>query len=92
MSYSNSVAAKVRVECITPILRVSKLAASIRFYVDVLGFKVNWAGRTNRPSHRFPATAEQSCWLKVSKDIQAHGSGSELRTLSLSLLSSPPKA
>lgn len=36
--------AKVRVECITPILRVNNLAASLCFYVDVLGFKVNWGG------------------------------------------------
>ena len=37
-------AAEVKVECITPILRVNNLAASLRFYVDVLGFKVNWGG------------------------------------------------
>jgi predicted enzyme related to lactoylglutathione lyase len=29
-------------ECIIPILRVGNLAASIRFYVEVLGFKVDW--------------------------------------------------
>jgi predicted lactoylglutathione lyase len=37
-------AAKIGVECIIPILRVNNLATSIRFYVDVLGFKVNWGG------------------------------------------------
>jgi predicted enzyme related to lactoylglutathione lyase len=30
------------VECIIPILRVANLAASIRFYVNVLGFQVDW--------------------------------------------------
>jgi catechol 2,3-dioxygenase-like lactoylglutathione lyase family enzyme len=32
----------VRVECIIPILRVKDLAASIRFYTDILGFKLDW--------------------------------------------------
>ena len=30
-------------EGVTPILRVNNLAASIVYYVDVLGFKVNWS-------------------------------------------------
>jgi catechol 2,3-dioxygenase-like lactoylglutathione lyase family enzyme len=44
MSESKSEAARIGVECIIPILRVNSVAASIRFYVDVLGFKVNWGG------------------------------------------------
>ncbi len=36
--------AAIGVECIIPILRVNNVAASIRYYVDVLGFKVNWGG------------------------------------------------
>src|SRR5271156_2961165 len=40
----SSKAAKVGFECVIPILRVNSLAASIRFYVDVLGFKVDWGG------------------------------------------------
>jgi catechol 2,3-dioxygenase-like lactoylglutathione lyase family enzyme len=39
---SNKFASAIAVECIIPILRVKNLAASIRFYVDLLGFKVNW--------------------------------------------------
>ena len=35
----------VGVECIVPILRVNNLTASIRYYVDVLGFKVDWEAR-----------------------------------------------
>src|SRR5271169_4984544 len=31
-------------ECVVPILRVRSLAASIDFYVNVLGFKVDWRG------------------------------------------------
>ncbi len=30
------------VECITPILRVSRLPISLRYYVEVLGFGVDW--------------------------------------------------
>jgi catechol 2,3-dioxygenase-like lactoylglutathione lyase family enzyme len=32
----------VGVECIIPILRVASLPASIRYYVDVLGFIADW--------------------------------------------------
>jgi len=34
-------AAAVGVECIIPILRVTSLAASLHFYVDLLGFKLD---------------------------------------------------
>ena len=30
------------VECVVPILRVARLDASVAFYVDVLGFRVDW--------------------------------------------------
>lgn len=36
--------ASVCVECIIPILRVGSLSASIRHYLDVLGFVVDWGG------------------------------------------------
>jgi hypothetical protein len=32
------------VECIIPILRVRSLSASIDYYVNVLGFQVDWGG------------------------------------------------
>jgi catechol 2,3-dioxygenase-like lactoylglutathione lyase family enzyme len=41
---SHKPAAPIGVECIIPILRVNNLTASIRYYVDVLGFKVDWGG------------------------------------------------
>jgi catechol 2,3-dioxygenase-like lactoylglutathione lyase family enzyme len=31
-------------ECIIPILNVRSLAASLRFYVDTLGFVIDWGG------------------------------------------------
>jgi catechol 2,3-dioxygenase-like lactoylglutathione lyase family enzyme len=36
--------AMIGFECIVPILSVRSLQASIRYYVDVLGFKVDWGG------------------------------------------------
>lgn len=50
---------KVGFECVIPILRVNSLAASIRFYVDVLGFKVDWGGE------------EGSIFASVSRDRRA---------------------
>jgi catechol 2,3-dioxygenase-like lactoylglutathione lyase family enzyme len=47
MSGNQSGAGIIVVECIIPILRVSSVAASIQFYVDVLGFKVNWGGEVD---------------------------------------------
>jgi catechol 2,3-dioxygenase-like lactoylglutathione lyase family enzyme len=35
-------AAAVDVECIVPILRVSSLPSSLRYYVEALGFRVDW--------------------------------------------------
>jgi predicted enzyme related to lactoylglutathione lyase len=34
----------IGVECITPILSVRSVSSSIRYYVDVLGFAVDWGG------------------------------------------------
>lgn len=39
--------APVPVECIIPILSVKDLAASLRFYVDVLGFRLDWGDDDN---------------------------------------------
>lgn len=34
----------MRTECIIPILRVADLSASLRYYVRILGFTVDWGG------------------------------------------------
>ena len=42
MSTTENEAGTISVECITPILRVASLPVSIRYYVEVLGFRVEW--------------------------------------------------
>jgi catechol 2,3-dioxygenase-like lactoylglutathione lyase family enzyme len=51
--------AAIRVECIIPILRVNSVAASIRYYVDVLSFMVDWGGEA------------ESTFASVSRDGRA---------------------
>ncbi|HWY57656.1 MAG TPA: glyoxalase superfamily protein [Terriglobales bacterium] len=62
-------AGKIRVECITPILRVNNLAASIRFYVDVLGFKVNWGGEEEST---FASVCRDGRSIMLSQGEQGH--------------------
>ena len=59
VSVSNSKSATIGVECIIPILRVDSVAASIRYYVDVLGFKVDWGSERD------------STFASVSRDRRA---------------------
>lgn len=42
MSNRKPANAAVSVECVIPILNVKNIPASVRYYVDVLGFKVDW--------------------------------------------------
>ena len=37
------------VECVIPVLRVNDLAASLRFYGDMLGFTKDWGGDGDSP-------------------------------------------
>lgn len=37
-------ASAVQVECIVPILRVTSLPDSLRFYTEMLGFQLDWGG------------------------------------------------
>jgi predicted lactoylglutathione lyase len=56
---SSNQSAAVGVECIIPILSVNNLRASIRHYVDMLGFKVDWGGE------------DESTFASVSRDGRA---------------------
>ena len=53
-------------EGVTPILRVADLAASIEYYVGVLGFKVKWRDRW------FASVVRGRCELFLAEGDQGH--------------------
>jgi catechol 2,3-dioxygenase-like lactoylglutathione lyase family enzyme len=69
MSDIRSEAAKIGVECIIPILRVNSVTASIRFYVDVLGFTVNWGGEAEST---FASVSRDGRSIMLSQGEQGH--------------------
>ena len=69
MSDSKSRAKRIGVECIIPILRVNSVAASIRFYVDVLGFKVNWGGEAEST---FASVSRDGRSIMLAQGEQGH--------------------
>jgi catechol 2,3-dioxygenase-like lactoylglutathione lyase family enzyme len=58
-------------EGMTPILRVRDLAASLRHYVDVLGFHVDWSGSAGR----FASVSRGRCNLFLAQGDQGHAGG-----------------
>ncbi|HUI85442.1 MAG TPA: VOC family protein [Candidatus Binatia bacterium] len=44
MSQSEAAAQTTQFECVTPIVPVANLQASIEYYVNVLGFRIDWHG------------------------------------------------
>jgi catechol 2,3-dioxygenase-like lactoylglutathione lyase family enzyme len=51
MSIENSPSqADINFECVTPILRVRSLAASLAYYTGKLGFKIDWQSQTTMAS------------------------------------------
>jgi catechol 2,3-dioxygenase-like lactoylglutathione lyase family enzyme len=68
MSSPSSVApAPVAFEGVCPILRVSNVSASIQYYVDVLGFKVDW----QQPG-LFACVSRGKCRIFLSQGDQGH--------------------
>ena len=51
----------------TPILRVSDLPASVRYYTEVLGFKVDWQ------TGGFGSVSRDRCSLMLCEGGQGHG-------------------
>ena len=66
---SNANSAPVGVECIIPILRVESLAASIRFYVEVLGFAIDWGGE---PGSEMASVSRDGRPLMLCQGGQGH--------------------
>jgi catechol 2,3-dioxygenase-like lactoylglutathione lyase family enzyme len=56
---------------VTPVLRVSNLAASIDYYTRVLGFQVNW-GYPEEGASFFASVSRGKCCLFLSVGDQGH--------------------
>jgi catechol 2,3-dioxygenase-like lactoylglutathione lyase family enzyme len=57
-----------RFEGITPVLRVRNLAASMEYYVKVLGFKVDWGN----PGKFFASVSRDRCHIFLSEGDQGN--------------------
>ena len=53
-------------ECVTPILRVENVEASVAYYVDVMGFKVDWQVKG------FASVGRDRCHLMLAEGEQGH--------------------
>lgn len=58
-------------EGVTPILRVASASASIRYYVDVLGFELEWQYPEGLSTY-FACVARGRCRIFLSQDDQGH--------------------
>lgn len=63
-------AGPVEFEGVTPILRVKDLAASIEYYVGVLGFKLDWQGPGT-----FASVSRGRCTIFLCEGDQGHPGG-----------------
>ncbi len=69
MSDNEAVAAgRTQFEGVTPIVRVRSLAASIDYYVKVLGFKVDWGGSEGF----FASVSRDRCHIFLSQGDQGN--------------------
>lgn len=60
--------ARVKFEGVTPVLRVRRLAASLRHYVEVLGFRKDWGGADKG----FASVSRGDCHIFLSQGDQGH--------------------
>ena len=61
--------ARVGVECIIPILNVSSLRASLDYYVNVLGFQVDWGGE---PGSEMASVSRDGRSIMLCQGSQGH--------------------
>lgn len=71
MPSTEPVSRTVVLEGVTPILRVHNLAASISYYVEKLGFQVNW-GFPDEGTSFFASISRGKCCLFLSEGDQGH--------------------
>src|SRR5258705_12936936 len=60
----------IEFEGVTPILRVGSLAASIEYYVKVLGFKVDW-----QDPGIIASVSRGRCQIMLFEGVQGHAGG-----------------
>jgi uncharacterized glyoxalase superfamily protein PhnB len=63
---SSDQASAVHVGCVTPILRVASFEASVAYYVDALGFRMDWR------VGNFGAVERDDASLMLTEDDQGH--------------------
>ena len=59
----------VPVECIVPILRVASLAASLRYYVEMLGFNADWGAE---PGSGLASVSRDGHAIMLCEGAQGH--------------------
>lgn len=57
------------VECVVPILRVRSLRDSLRYYVDVLGFRPEWGGEAGST---MASVSRDGCSIMLCEGAQGH--------------------
>ena len=65
--------APVHFECVVPILRVSDLRASLRWYGTVLGFSVDWQWGADKAHPTMASVSRDGCALMLCEQDQGQG-------------------
>ena len=64
----------VHFECVTPILRVSDLRASVRWYGAVLGFVTDWESGNDKAHPTMASVSRDGCAVMLCEQDQGLGS------------------
>jgi catechol 2,3-dioxygenase-like lactoylglutathione lyase family enzyme len=70
---ATSAASPVRFECVVPILRVSDLRASLRWYGAVLGFSVDWQSGADPARPTIASASRDGCAVMLCEQDQGSG-------------------
>lgn len=64
---AGATAGAVAFECVSPIFNVRNMRTSLAYYVDVLGFKIDWGGDT-----AFASVSRGGCHIMLCEGDQGH--------------------
>ena len=67
MAEAQTTAKSIAFEGVSPIFTVKDMRASLAYYVDVLGFKIDWGGET-----AFASVSRGSCHIMLCEGDQGH--------------------